>query len=160
MLAPRSARCVSSEASAPSTRVEGPLSDGIALVPFRNRSRLSSRLGVGVDVAAGQLDAIADRPAYPHPCDGDVDVVVFDALPARERQAVRRIEAIGVVGPCMPHVRLDAAILLLDEEAGAERGELGPDGCRRASTWRCGARTRKLSPPGTNTVEVPSPSRW
>ena len=82
---------------------------------------------MGVDVAGGQVDAIADRPPEPHPRDRDVDVVVFDALPAREREALRRVEAVGVLGTVQAVGAAHAAVLLLDEEAGAERGELRPE---------------------------------
>ena len=93
-LAPRSTSCVVSDALPWSMRVEGPLSAGIVLVPSRKRVRSVDEAGVGEDVAAGQLDAITDRAAHPHARDGDVDVVALDALPAREREAVSRVDGL------------------------------------------------------------------
>src|SRR5262249_60604989 len=73
------------------------------------------------------LLSCGDGAAAPDPGDGDVDVVGFDALPAREREALRWVEAVGVGGTVQAVGAAHAAVLLLEEEAGAERGELGTD---------------------------------
>ena len=108
-----------------SMRVEGPVSAGIVLVPSRKRRPVVDEAGVGEDVSAGQLDAITDRAAHPHARDGDVDVVALDALPAREREAVSRVDGLDRTVQAVRAAH--AAELLLHEDARAECRELRPE---------------------------------
>ena len=83
-------------------------------------------------------------------------VVALDALPAREREAVGGIDGLGRI--VQPVGAAHAAVLLLHEEARAERGELGPEAAdvRHLPLRRL---HDEVAAAGTRTVDVPSPSR-
>src|SRR5262249_57523891 len=69
--------------------------------------------GVREDIAPGQLDAVTDGADQPHARDRDVDLVALDALPARQSEAVRRVD--GLDRSVQAVRAAHAAVLLLHE---------------------------------------------
>src|SRR4030095_6246298 len=72
----------------------GPVGGGDRAGAVAEAGAVLIEAGVGEDGAAGHLEPIGDRAAPAHARDGDIDVIVLDALPAREREAVSRVHGL------------------------------------------------------------------